>query len=74
MKQTRGMFKRAIGMFAAIAAAMALPGGVSAQREALAAIGPYLSRGHGGKKAHHSSKRFVAMDKRDAAKRRNRAK
>ena len=44
----------------------------AAMGTAFDALNSYKSRGHGGKKPRHSSKRFVAQDKRDAKKRRNR--
>ncbi len=62
-------FKRAKAMFAAIAAAMTLA--PMARLDALNAISPYESRGKSGKKPHHSSKRYVAQDKREARKARN---
>ena len=65
-------FARAAAMFAAINSAMALDLGL--RDHALSAIGPYKSRGKGGQRPHHASKRFVAMDKRDARKARNRSR
>lgn len=61
-------FARAISMFSAVAAAMALPVGVQRQ-QAMAAIGPYEPRGKGGKSPRRSvgTKAF----QRQAAKRRN---
>lgn len=44
-------FARAKAMFAVIAAAMALP--ILARQDALAEIGEYKSRGHGGKHRPH---------------------
>jgi len=64
-------FRAARMMFAALAAVAALP--VHAQREAVLKIGGYEGRGKGGKKRpSHRSHRFVAQDKRDARKARNR--
>ena len=42
--------------------------------EALYKLQQYTSRGKGGKRPRHPSKRFVAQDKRDAKKRRNRSR
>ena len=67
----RTAFAAAIAMFSAISAAIAIPD-VAARHDALNKIGPYKSRGKGGKRPRHPSKRFVATDKRDARKARNR--
>lgn len=67
-------FARARIMLAGIMAALAITpaqGGVAAQKDALAALGPYVSRGKGCG-GHQASKRCVAHDKRDARKTRNR--
>jgi hypothetical protein len=65
-------FRRAREMEAKIVAASELKHTAEAD-EALAAIGPYISRGHGeGLVGNKHSGRRVAMDKRDAVKRRNR--
>lgn len=63
---------------AALMAAAALPANsmdrievVRRRDDALAQLLRYESRGHGGKKPRHPSKRFVAQDKRDARKARN---
>lgn len=73
MKGQPNHFKRVRQMFAAIAAAMALP--MLQQAAAMANIGEYRSRGKGqGGRFLGSSARCVAMDKRDARKARNRRK
>lgn len=61
-------FAAAIAMFSAIAAAQSLPAGHQRQ-SAMNDIGPYESRGKGGKRPHRSTgtKAFQRM----AAKRRN---
>jgi hypothetical protein len=64
-------FARAAAMFAAVAAAFAIVS-LPERFAALQGIGPYKSRGKGGKRARHPSKRFVAQDRRDARKARNR--
>lgn len=65
----RNAFVRAKVMFAAIQAAMSYTNEVERQA-ALAMIGPYESRGHGG--GHKiKSRHRVAMDKRVATKARN---
>ncbi len=56
-------------MFAAVAAAMAITNTFERQN-ALAAIGPYVSRGKG-KGRRQASGRTVAQDKRAATKARN---
>lgn len=58
-------FTRAKAMFAAIAAAMALPT-PAAQRDALEQIGEYRSRGHGGK--HMPKGRFLGWRGRHLSK------
>lgn len=64
-------FARAKAMFALITAAASLP--MAAQALAMMQMGPYRSRGKGqGGRFIGSSPRFVAMDKRDARKARNR--
>jgi len=62
-------FKRAIAMMAAISSAMSLQAGFL-RDSALAAIGPYVSRGKGGKNAHRKS--GAAQIKRASMKRKNR--
>jgi len=66
-------FARAAVMFAAIGAAFSAAAALAGQplarqaflQEQFAKIGPYKSRGHGGRKCpRHPSKRFVAGDKR----------
>ena len=47
MKNVKDAFKRAIAMFAAISAAMSFS--LVERERALGLIGPYRSRGHGGK-------------------------
>jgi hypothetical protein len=61
-------FARANMIMAAIAAAMSLSG--SSQREAMAGIGPYKSRGHGrgNRIPFGSSNHTVAMDRRGIRK------
>lgn len=60
-------------MFAAIAAIHATMSPGVSQRQALAGLGAYEGRGKGGgKHPRHPSARFVAQDKRDARKARNR--
>jgi hypothetical protein len=66
-------FARAAAQFALISAAMLLPAGVQ-RMGALAAIPGYESRGKGGKRPRHPSSHFVAQDKRDARKARNRGR
>ena len=62
-------FARAKAMIALVQAAMAI-GSVFERQQALASIGPYESRGHGG--GHRiKSRHRVAMDKRAAVKARN---
>lgn len=70
----RGPFHRAIAMFAALRAiAMQTFANIALRQEALAALGPYKSRGKG-RGGYQHSHRKVAMDKRDAQKARNRAR
>ncbi len=59
-------------MFAAIQMAVAMHPAGTQQRMALQALGTYKSRGHSGKRPRRTSARFVAQDKRDARKARNR--
>lgn len=61
-------FSRAIAMTLAIRSALATPDAF-ARQIALGAIGPYVSRGHGGKRAHSFT--GIARAKRAASKARN---
>lgn len=62
-------FARARAMFAAVAALAGV--GAATRAEAIAALGPYESRGKG-RAGYQASRRCVAQDKRDARKARNR--
>lgn len=64
-------FARMAVLTAAVAAAFA-GGSIEARQQALLGLSKYKSRGKSGKRPRHPSKRFVAQDKRDAIKARNR--
>lgn len=65
-----GAFHRAITMMAAVSAIMQIHAAdFAGQQAALGALGPYTSRGKGGKRAHRPT--GIAAVRRAAGKRRN---
>lgn len=68
-------FRAAVMMSQLIAFVMAgCKGNIAMERSLLGEITPLQHRGKGGGRPHHESSRYVAQDKRDARKARNRAR